>query len=25
MQERVAKGRLASWDPDYEAKLEGLD
>jgi crotonobetainyl-CoA:carnitine CoA-transferase CaiB-like acyl-CoA transferase len=25
MQERVAQGRLASWDPDYEAKLEDID
>ena len=25
MQERVEKGRLASWDPDYETKLGELD
>ena len=25
MQERVAKGRLAYWDPDYKTKLESLD
>lgn len=25
MQERVAQGQLASWDPEYEAKLNALD
>ncbi len=25
MQERVAQGRLAAWDPDFEKKLDGLD
>ena len=25
MQERVARGRLAYWDPDYKAKLDALD
>lgn len=25
MQQRVAEGQLASWDPDFEAKLDSLD